>query len=74
MTKLLEKGIEAIRGESPDRQDMAGEILLSLAKTQPNYWLTGEQLADVKAAVDEADRGDFATAGEMSETWKKFGQ
>jgi hypothetical protein len=74
MTKLLEKGIEAIRGESPDRQDMAGEILLSLAKTQPNYRLTAEQLADVKAAVAEADRGDFATADEMSETWKKFGQ
>jgi hypothetical protein len=48
MTKLLEKGIEAIRGLPADRQDMAGELLLSLAKIEAQYRLTSEQLADVK--------------------------
>lgn len=48
MTKLLEKGIEAVRGLPADRQDMAGELLLSLAKTEAQYRLTSEQLADVK--------------------------
>jgi hypothetical protein len=31
MTRLLEEGIEAVRGLPADRQDMAGELLLGLA-------------------------------------------
>jgi hypothetical protein len=72
MTKLLEKGIEAVRELPADRQDMAGELLLSLAKSGEQYRLTAEQLEDVKLAVAEADRGDFASAQEMADTWKKF--
>ncbi len=72
MTKLLEKGIEAVRGLPADRQDMAGELLLSLAKTEAQYRLTAEQLEDVKLAMAEADRGEFATDKDMAETWKKF--
>jgi hypothetical protein len=74
MTKLLDKGIEAVRGLPADRQDMAGELLLSLAKADTNYRLSAEQLADVKLAIAEADRGEFSTDGEMAETWKKFGR
>jgi hypothetical protein len=72
MTKLLEKGIEAVRSLPIDRQDMAGELLLSLAKTEPQYRLSAEQLADVKLAMAEADRGEFASDAEMAESWKKF--
>jgi hypothetical protein len=74
MTKLLEKGIEAIRAMAPDRQDMAGEILLNLADRVPDYQLTPDQLADVKLAIAEADRGDLASEAEVAETWKKFGR
>ena len=74
MTKLLDKGIEAARGLSADRQDMAGELLLSLAKGEPHVRLTSEQLADVRMAIAEADRGEFASEQEMTETWKKFGR
>ena len=73
MTRLLEKGIEAVKALSPDRQDMAGELLLSLATGEPQYGLTSEQIEDVKLAIAEADQGKFATAEEMTETWKKFG-
>lgn len=73
MTKLLDKGIEAVRGLSPDRQDMAGELLLSLAKSETQYRLTPEQIADVKLAIAEADRGEFASDQEMTATWQKFG-
>ena len=73
MTKLLEKGIEAVRGLPEDRQNMAGELLLSIAKNEPRYRLTAEQIQDVKLAIAEADRGEFATDTEMTETWKKFG-
>jgi len=72
MTKLLDKGIEAVRGLPADRQDMAGELLLSMAKNGAQYRLTPEQLADVKLAMAEADRGEFASDREMAETWKKF--
>lgn len=74
MTKLFQKGIEAVRDLPADRQDMAGELLLSLAKAAPEYRLTPEQLADVKLAIAEADRGDFAADSDMAEAWKKFGR
>jgi hypothetical protein len=73
MTKLLEKGIEAVKALPADRQDMAGELLLALAKYEPKYELTAEQIEDLKFAIAEADRGEFAAAHEMAETWKKFG-
>ena len=73
MTKLLEQGIDAVRSLPADRQDMAGELLLSLAAREPDYELTTDQLEDVKRAIAEADRGEFASADEMARTWKKFG-
>jgi len=73
MTKLLEKGIEAVRALPPDRQDMVGELLLNIAKNVPQYRLSPEQIEDLKGAIEEADRGEFATDREMTETWKKFG-
>ena len=73
MTKLLEKGIEAVRALPAHRQDMAGELLLNIAKNEPLYRLTAEQIEDLKLAIAEADRGEFATDEEMAETWKKFG-
>ena len=74
MTKLFEKGIAAVRTLSPDRQDMAGELLLSLAAEAAHYRLTPEQIEDVKGAVAEADCGEYASDREMAGTWKKFGR
>ena len=74
MTKLLEEGIEAVRGLPADRQDMAGELLLGLAGVvQPGYQLTPEQIADLKIAIAQADRGEFATEDELRAVWAKFG-
>jgi hypothetical protein len=73
MTKLLEEGIQAVRDLPTDRQDMAGELLLTLAAAEPRYQLTAAQIEDLKLAVQAADRGEFATDREMAETWKKFG-
>ena len=72
MTKLLQKGIEAMRGLPADRQDMAGELLLSLAASRARYQLTPAQLEDLKLSIADADRGEFASDEEMAETWKKF--
>jgi len=68
MTKLFQKGIEAVCELPADRQDMAGELLLSLAKAIPEYRLTPEQLDDVSLAIAEAERGEFATESEMADS------
>jgi hypothetical protein len=73
MTKLLEQGIEAVRELPIDRQDMAGELLLALAASKSRYRLTKEQIEELELAVQEADRGEFATEAEMAATWQKFG-
>jgi hypothetical protein len=73
MTKLLEQGIAAVRALPPDRQDMAGELLLSIASQQPQYRLTPDQVQDLKLAIAEADQGEFANDDEIAEIWKKFG-
>jgi hypothetical protein len=72
MTELLEKGIAAVRALPADLQDLAGELLLSLATGGPDYRLSLEQLEDVELAIAEADRGEFVSDQEMSETWKSF--
>ena len=73
MTKLLERGIKAIEALPADRQDMAGMVLLEIARrSAPEYSLTPEQIEDVKAAIVEADRGDFASDAEVEEAWRHF--
>jgi hypothetical protein len=74
MTKLLEQGIEAVRALPPERQDLAGELLLGFARmARPVYQLTLEQIEDAKLAIAQANRGEFATEKEIEATWKKFG-
>jgi transposase len=74
MTKLLEEGIRAVRNLSDERQDVAGELLLSIAEDSGTpYRLTDEQVEELKLAIAEADRGEFATDKEMAEFWKKCG-
>ena len=72
MTALLDQGIQAVRELPAERQDMAGELLLTLAASASRYELTMEQLEDLKLAIEQADRGEFASDQEIAETWKKF--
>ncbi len=57
-----------------ERQDMAGELLLRLAATAPQYELTVEQIEDFNLAIAQADRGEFASDQEIADTRKKFGR
>ncbi len=72
MTKLLQKGIEAVQSLPDDRQDLAGEMLLWIASGERKYCLTPEQIEDVKIGLAEATRGEFATDEEMERTWAEF--
>ena len=40
---------------------------------QPGYQLMPEQIADLKIAIAQADRGEFATEEELRAIWAKFG-
>ena len=74
MTKLLDQGIEAVRSLPAERQDVAGELLLAMACQQrAGYSLSPDQIEDIKLALIEADRGEFATDAEMSALWSKCG-
>jgi predicted transcriptional regulator len=74
MTKLLEKGIAAVKALPADRQDMIGALLLDIAEAESRkYMLTPEQLAELELSIAQADRGEFATEAEVEAMWKKFG-
>jgi uncharacterized protein involved in exopolysaccharide biosynthesis len=73
MTKLLEQGIQAVRELTAERQDMVGELLLCIASSVPEYDLSRQQIEDLRLSIEEANRGELASAAEMTEAWKKFG-
>jgi hypothetical protein len=74
MTKLLDRGIAAVSALPPDWQDIAGALLLELARTKaPRRTLSLEQIADLKESVAEADRNEFATDDEVRDAWRTFG-
>jgi hypothetical protein len=74
MTKLLERGIAAVSSLPAERQDVAGALLLELARAgAAEYELTAEQIADLREAVAEAERGEFASEAAVKEVWRKFG-
>jgi predicted transcriptional regulator len=75
MTKLLDRGIAAVSALAPEQQDLAGELLLEMARSgKPSLALTSEQIADLKESVAEADRGEFASDDEVREAFRKFGR
>ena len=71
MTKLMEKAISKLRALPQERQDELAELIIDLAQ-EAHYTLTAAQRAEVTAAMDEADRGEFATESELAALWKKF--
>ena len=73
MTELFKLGVEAIEALPPDRQDLVGALLLKIADASaPQYRLTPEQIEDLKLAIAEAGRGEFATDEEMEAFWRRF--
>jgi hypothetical protein len=73
MTKLFKRGVEAVEALPEDQQDLAGALLLKFANVaEPEYRLTPEQVEDVKLALAEMERGEFATEEEIEEAWRSF--
>lgn len=74
MTKLLEHAIEKVKCLPTSAQDDVAHVLISIAEGgQTPYKLTDTQRVEVRAALAEVERGEFATEQEMSALWKKCG-
>jgi hypothetical protein len=73
MTKLLDEAISRVRKLPAPEQDVVAEVLLGIAEQPAQSLLTDEQLTEVRLALREAKDGQFATATELSDLWRKFG-
>lgn len=73
MTKLLEHAIEKVKRLPADAQDDAAQILIDMTESQSPYHLTDAERKDVRAALLEIERGEFATGKEMTDLWEKCG-
>jgi hypothetical protein len=69
MTKLMEKAISQLRRFPVKRQDELAEVILDLAH-DAKYQFTSEQMSEVEAAIEEADRGQFASEAQLVALWK----
>ncbi len=69
MIKDLEKALARLRDLPPERQAAAADWINQFLDWNPDdYQLTPEQIADVDAAIKEANAGRFATA----EDWQRL--
>jgi hypothetical protein len=56
MTTLLDQGVKAVRALPDEQQDLAGELLLTLAALAARSALTFEQVEDLKILLAQAER------------------
>jgi hypothetical protein len=61
MTKLLEEAVEELRTLPEDEQDRAAQALLAFARERHDYNFDDEQIAGIHHAMQQADRGEFAS-------------
>lgn len=74
MTKALAFALKKIRDLPPERQDEAAAMLLALAEQETSdFELTAEQLAELDAAIAEADQGKFVADEELDALFRKYG-
>ena len=70
MTKLLEQAIAEVLELPEETQNMAADALymvIDYVNDDTHYRLTKEQIAGVRHAMGQADRGEFATDVELKE-------
>ena len=70
MTKLLEEAIAEILDLPEETQNMAADALymvIERVNEEGHYQLTEEQVAGVRHAMDQADRGQFVADEELKQ-------
>ena len=74
MTKAeIDDVLERVRSWPPERQEKAAEILLVLEEQEGGvYELSDEELADIKEAEAEIERGEVASDEEVAALFARF--
>lgn len=73
LTPLLEGAIAVLSQRSAAEQDLAAELLMGFLKARAaDHELPPAQLAEVDAALGEAERGEFVSEVEVEAMWRRF--
>lgn len=59
MTKLLQAAVEELRALPEDEQDRAAQALIEFARERHDYSFDDDQIAGIRHAMEQADRGEF---------------
>jgi predicted transcriptional regulator len=74
MTKMVREAIEVLRELPEERQETIARAILDFASHDDGvYHLTDEERAEVRAGLDEIERGDIATEREVRAVYKRIG-
>lgn len=73
MMKVLQDAIEKVKTLSPERQEYAAEVLEQIAAAGDGvYRLSDEERRLVREALDELDRGEFASEQDVRAVFDKY--
>lgn len=73
MTKLLQEAVEAVRKLSSESQDEIARAMLSLAANEGEPEpIDPAHIAAVLEGMDQARRGELASAAEVERTFRRF--
>jgi len=69
----IEQILERVRTWPAERQEDAAAILLEMEQQDSSFYeLSEEELAEIEVALEEADRGEFATNEEMKALFDRY--
>ena len=67
MTKLLLEAVARVSALPEEEQNRAAQAMIAFASEQRTYVLNEQQIAGIYHAIDQADRGEFASDDEVKE-------
>jgi len=73
MTKLLESAIAKVRSLPDEDQDALALAMLTMAEDPAPEPLDDETRAAIRHGLEEARRGQFASADEIAALWRRYG-
>lgn len=75
MTKLLDQALAAVRRLSPEEQDEIARAMLDLARDEREpEEIDPAHRAAVLEGLEQAERREFATQGEIESLFRRFGR
>lgn len=74
MTQLLELAVEAARQLSPEEQDEIARVIMEIVHGAGDdvYELSDEENAAIDVALEQLERGEFATEADVSAVFAKY--